>query len=172
LVSAIFVGGMAVDEYFALYLIKVNIPSVFVGYLFAVYSLIQAFGSHIAYRFDSNKNLFVLLVIFSISIFTIGFTVNYLGVIIFISLAFVSSIGQVISNSAIQHSTVGQARATVSSVASFLAEIIAFFAYIIIWAVPTGDLTTGLIIYGLFIILITLVAIVLYLFKHKLIPNP
>lgn len=119
LINAILLGAMAIDEYFALYVSNTSIPIASVGYLFAVYSLIQAFASFFAHKFKIKNSLLPTLTIFGFVIIFIGFSSNYIGIILFMLLAFISSTGQVLSNTAIQENTKSQVRATVSSVSGF-----------------------------------------------------
>lgn len=148
LISAIFVGGMAVDEYFALYLDEVNVSISLVGYIFAFYSLLQVFASFLAHKFESTKFLYLLLLLFGSAILLIGISDWQLGISLFMFLAIISSLGQVFSNAAVQNNTKDHIRATVTSVSSFLAEILAFSVYFVFLFLRTGEIRQGLIIYG------------------------
>jgi len=167
LISSVLVGAMAVDEYFALYVGEVNISISLVGYLFAAYSLVQTLASFIAHKFESKEFLFPILVIFSLIIFSIGFASSYLGVALFMLLAFISSVGQVLSNTAIQNNTQAHVRATVSSVSGFLAEILAFSVYLVFLFLPSGEIKQGLVIYGGVVIVLTLVVVALAMLKKS-----
>lgn len=167
LISSVLIGAMAIDEYFALYVEEVNISLSLVGYLFALYSLLQTFASLIAHRFESQKFLLPILAIFSLLIFAIGFAKGYVGVILFMVLAFISSIGQVISNTAIQNATKEQVRATVGSVTAFFAEIIAFGVYLVFLILPSGEIRQGLVIFGGLIICMSLLIMASVLLKKE-----
>ncbi len=172
LVSSVVVGVMAIDEYFALYINYSHISPRLVGYLFALYSLLQIFGSFIAYKFESHKYQLIFLFLVNISLLIIGLLFGYIGVLIFMLLALFSSIGQVISNSAIQKSTKNHIRATVTSVSGFFAEIIAFCAYIVFWLVPSNDLQVSFLVYGVFILIITIIIITISIAnRNKLFSN-
>lgn len=155
LVGAIFVGALAVDEYFALYIDQVNIPVNLVGYLFATYSLIQAVASVIAYRFYALKALAFLLVAFSACFVLMAFAPAYLGILLFMLLGLTASFGQIISNTAIQNATKNQVRATVTSVSAFLAEVVAFVVYLIFLIVPSGQVKQGIAVLSVIVILLT-----------------
>lgn len=165
MISSVLVGAMAVDEYFALYIREVNIPISLVGYLFASYSLVQMLASFIAYKYESNELLLPIFTIFSLIIFIVGFASSYLGVVLFMLLAFIASMGQVLSSSAIQSNSQSHVRATVSSVSSFLAEIFAFIVFIVFILLPSGEIRQGLVIYGGGVLILTLSVLILYIIK-------
>lgn len=160
LISSVLVGAMAVDEYFALYVNEVHLSISLVGYLFAGYSLLQALASVVAHRFETQNLLLPILGMFSLVLLLIGFSGNFIGVALFMLLAFIASFGQVLSSGAIQEITKSHVRATVSSVSGFLAEIIAFSVYVIFLVIPSGEIKQGIRIFGFIILIVTTATLV------------
>lgn len=163
LVSSVLVGAMAVDEYFALYVNEVHLSISLVGYLFAGYSLLQALASVAAHRFETNKLLLPILGTFSVVLLLIGFSGNFVGVALFMLLAFIASLGQVLSSSAIQAITQSHVRATISSVSGFLAEILAFGVFVIFLLIPSGEIKQGIRIFGFIILIVTTAILITHL---------
>ena len=158
-----FGGTMAVDEYFALYVNEVHLSISLVGYLFAGYSLLQALASVAAHRFETNKLLLPILGTFSVVLLLIGFSGNFVGVALFMLLAFIASLGQVLSSSAIQATTQSHVRATISSVSGFLAEILAFGVFVIFLLIPSGEIKQGIRIFGFIILIVTTAILITHL---------
>ena len=163
LISSVLVGAMAVDEYFALYVNEVHLSISLVGYLFAGYSLLQALASVAAHRFETNKLLLPILGTFSVVLLLIGFSGNFVGVALFMLLAFIASLGQVLSSSAIQATTQSHVRATISSVSGFLAEILSFGVFVIFLLIPSGEIKQGIRIFGFIILIVTTAILITHL---------
>ncbi len=159
LISSTLIGVMAVDEYLPLYLSHANVATSMIGYIFALFSLTQAFGSIIAHKFNESKLLTLLPIVVSVLLICIGCFGGSTGVGLFILLALVSSVGQVVSNSAVQHATQGHVRATVGSVVGFLAEMMAFAIYIVFSTLTNGNINLGFLAIGIGLMAINLIGV-------------
>lgn len=167
LISSVLVGTMAIEEYFALYVDQLHISLSLVGYLFAAYSLLQTLAALAAHKFESPKLLFPILVVFSSLILLLSFAHSYAGVVVFMLLAFIASVGQVLSNTAMHKATKSHVRATVSSVSGFLAELLAFTVCLVFLFLPSGQIKQGLFIYGCIVTVLTVGIVLLAIVKKR-----
>lgn len=166
LVGAFFIGIMAIDEYFSLFIAEKGIQTVQVGTAFAIYTLLQSGGSLIAHKFEKYKiSLNIFLIILGILFILLPILPGLNSLICFIGIAFISGIAQIVSSSRLQAQLKGNIRATVGSVVGFIAEIFAFSIYISMSILSEYfNLTDSFryLSYGVLIIITTFVIINLY----------
>lgn len=129
-----FIGATygSLEEYVPLFVYDTGLSLSFVAWAVGATVAAAAFGSFIAHRYEkmSTGNFMIVLISAGFMMFGAGLLGNNLAVLLLVGYTFIIRMLKQIYDGKLQHSITSELRATITSVASFVLELLAILTYL------------------------------------------